>query len=147
MFVTAFAIVVAIIALYKMKGAPHEHLTGNIYVVDGDTIDCNGTRIRLKGIDAPEKSQKGGTLATKALKFCIEGQNITIKATGVDIYGRRVATVFANGEDVCAGMVSEGYALANGAYKLQELNARRTQKGLWATGGISSPKAHRATHS
>ena len=71
-------------------------------VIDGDTLDLNGTRYRLNGIDAPESEQrcktangktwKCGEAATAALVKLTRGKRITCETLGRDIYGRDIAT-------------------------------------------------------
>lgn len=87
-------------------------------VVDGDTLNCNGERIRLLGIDAPEFHcpQKrncvvGDPHAAKAyLATLIDGRRLTIERVGKDRYDRTLALVYADGRNVACQMVSAGHA-------------------------------------
>jgi len=64
-------------------------------VVDGDTFKTRlGATIRLAGVDCPEISQLGGTLAKSQLKSLIEGKLVTIYPVARDDYGRIVADVW-----------------------------------------------------
>ena len=87
-------------------------------VSDGDTLTVLDPgnvqhRIRLKGIDAPEKGQPYGQAAKKRLSDLAFGQSVTVETSGrPDKYGREVGTVYANGRDVNAEMVSSEYAWA-----------------------------------
>lgn len=88
-------------------------------VVDGDTFWYGGEKIRLKGIDTPEKGGKlcGGAYevqlakqATNRLRELLNGGNISINRDGKDRYGRTLATVKAHGRDVGETLVSERLA-------------------------------------
>ncbi len=89
-------------------------------VIDGDTFEAaNGARIRLCGIDAPEKRESGGSAATEFLRSIIAGQALTCappsrsrlcKGPGRS-YGRKVMQCrLPDGRDVSALMVSVGHA-------------------------------------
>jgi endonuclease YncB( thermonuclease family) len=68
-------------------------------VVDGDTIETHGARIRIFGIDAPKSTQlcsdsfthRCGAKAANALDKLLESHQVTCKPTGIDIYRRYVA--------------------------------------------------------
>ena len=63
-------------------------------VVDGDTIVLmDRTRIRLHGIDAPERDQPYGPMATAALEYMVE-RGVYYVETDTDRYGRMVATLY-----------------------------------------------------
>ena len=90
-------------------------------VIDGDTIDISGQRIRLHGIDTPEAKQtcqrEGvtwlcGAEATKTLKELIGSSDVSCTERDRDRYGRIVAVCQANGVDLNAAMVLSGMALA-----------------------------------
>jgi endonuclease YncB( thermonuclease family) len=84
--------------------------------VDGDTIRCGETRIRLAGIDAPERrarceaERRLAEAATERLSALLEG-GVSLRATGEDRFGRTLAVVHNDqGEDVGAVLVREGLA-------------------------------------
>ena len=117
---------------------------GSVQVIDGDTLDITGERIRLHGIDAPERDQtcsiKGqewdcGIAAWGYLIQMLAGQVVTCDRRDLDRYGRTLAVCLVNGEDIGARMVAEGWALAYRDYSLaydsQEGLARTTGLGLW----------------
>ncbi len=82
-------------------------------VIDGDTFYLNSveTRIRLWGLDAPERSEKGGNAATRALREIAHGQRVTCKEIDIDRYDRIVGQCFLNdGRDVTALMIESGKA-------------------------------------
>lgn len=126
-------------------------IVGPARVVDGDTLDVAGQRIRLEGIDAPEAGQRcpgrygGGVLgpwrcgvaATNALHEIVASQEVACEAREVDKYGRMVATCFLDGRDINAEMVRRGYAWAfvkySATYIDEEAEARAARAGIWAS--------------
>jgi endonuclease YncB( thermonuclease family) len=115
-------------------------------VVDGDTLEIAGTKIRLEGIDAPEKSQKCldaakvsydcGRRATSALVDRIGGEPVTCRISSIDRYGRSIGTCTQNRVDLNQWMVREGWAVAYrkyaATYVFDENTARLSKKNLWA---------------
>jgi endonuclease YncB( thermonuclease family) len=123
-------------------GAPTA-LAGYPFVIDGDTLRLNGKRIRILGIDAPERSQTCrdangndwacGKAASQRLFELISGGPVECTAEGHDRYGRTLATCSAQGvSDLGAMMVREGYAVNYGGYWIAEASARLRRNGLWA---------------
>ncbi|WP_018971091.1 thermonuclease family protein [Rubritalea marina] len=111
-------------------------------VADGDSITLTSKRgktlkIRLAGIDAPEKNQDYGTEATQALQNKLVGKQIIAKSNTRDRYGRYVATLYLNGENINAWMLSQGLAWHYTKYskseelKALERDARSKKIGLW----------------
>jgi len=113
-------------------------------VIDGDTIVLEGKRIRLFGIDAPEKSQPCqvqeaavacGIIARNALIGFVVGATVRCDREDVDRYGRDVSRCYADGYDLSAGMVRAGLAVAYRQYSLsyvsEEENAKRLKYGMW----------------
>jgi len=89
----------------------------HIYVIDGDTFDLNGTRIRVAGIDAPETHPARcpneaalGQAAAQKLAELLRGRPLWISGLKTDRWGRAVAVVRVNGEDVADAMISAGLA-------------------------------------
>jgi len=89
----------------------------HIFVIDGDTFDLNGTRIRVAGIDAPEthparcaEEARLGAAATQKLAELLRGRPLWISGLRTDRYGRSVGMVRVNGEDVADAMISAGLA-------------------------------------
>jgi endonuclease YncB( thermonuclease family) len=89
-------------------------------VIDGDTIDLAGERIRLWGIDAPEGSQvcqrdghpwQCGDDAAAALEALLDGEQVTCTEVDRDRYERTVATCTVGDQDIGAAMVRQGWAL------------------------------------
>ncbi|MCI0427830.1 MAG: thermonuclease family protein [Nitrospiraceae bacterium] len=119
-----------------------------IGVADGDTITVLGFnraqhRVRLAGIDAPEKSQAYGNASKQHLSALVFGQNITVVYHKTDRYGRTLGTVLVHGRDVNLGQVKTGLAWHykqyqgeqrpkdRAAYAQAEVNARKNRFGLW----------------
>ncbi len=119
-------------------------VTGRATIVDGDTLDIGGKRIRLYGIDAPESRQncqteslsyRCGQDATAALADKIGQRPVTCHRKDVDRYGRIVAVCWIGAEDLNAWMVWQGWAVAyrrfSTDYVLHEDTARKARRGLW----------------
>jgi endonuclease YncB( thermonuclease family) len=85
---------------------------GRCWVIDGDTIDINGMRLRLAGIDAPELDHPHGQKAKRALMRLCKGQVIRAVVEGGQSYDRLVATCYLpDGTDLSAEMVKTGHAI------------------------------------
>jgi len=120
-------------------------------VADGDTFTLIAVgqaprAVRLYGIDAPERDQAYGELATTALVARIDGREVRVAVEDVDIYGRLVGTVFVNDSNINLAMVEQGHAwwyeqYARDAVELElaEQQARAARRGLWASGTAVEP--------
>ncbi|MBZ4021065.1 hypothetical protein CKO11_01130 [Rhodobacter sp. TJ_12] len=110
-------------------------LLGKCWVVDGDTIIINKTRIRLAGIDAPEMDHPYGKKSKWVLHALCKDQVIRAELTGDTSHERVVATCYLeDGRDLSAEMVKAGYALdwskfSGGKYRSLEVPDAR--KKLW----------------
>lgn len=126
-------------------------LTGPARVIDGDTLEVRGSRVRLHGIDAPERAQRcrsGGRAwacgreATRALSRRIGSHAVACEAHGRDRYGRTVAVCRVGGKDVNAWMVAQGWAFAYRKYSKRyvehEAAAREARLGIWR-GDVIAP--------
>lgn len=116
-----------------------------VHVVDGDTLDVNGERFRLYGIDAPEAGQmcqaaRGGkwacgTAATKALKRLVNGKTVSCTRSARDKYQRWISTCTAGGRDIGNALVADGLAWAFVKYTREyvrtEAKAKRNLVGVW----------------
>jgi endonuclease YncB( thermonuclease family) len=115
-------------------------------ISDGDTItlltkDFERVRVRLYGIDAPEKSQPAGAQSTLALKELIDGQTIEVEEVDTDRYSRVVGLITVNGQLVNQALVEGGWAWLYPNYcRLKEIcesmagaekRARSRSLGLW----------------
>jgi micrococcal nuclease len=85
-------------------------------VVDGDTIDVGGLgRVRVIGIDTPERGECGFETASKRLAALVLGERVVlVQAAGddVDRYGRLLRYVDVDGVDAGLALIEEGWAIA-----------------------------------
>ena len=82
-------------------------------IVDGDTfwISSKDVRIRVWGLDAPERDTPQGPTATAALSYLISGRTLTCYQRDIDRYGRIVGQCFLpDGRDITAAMIASGTA-------------------------------------
>ncbi len=138
---------------------PPGPLSGAAVVVDGDSLEISGTRIRLEGIDAPELEQscadpKGqswpcGRAATRALRAHAQGHELKCEQKGLDQYKRVLAVCFLpDGSDLNAWIVRQGWALAYGyaqVYRPEQDEAQAAKRGIWA-GTFTPPHEWRQQH-
>ena len=121
------------------------------YVIDGDTVKVrppNGGKpisIRIEGIDAPEICQQGGTLSRNVLKRKALGRQVQIRGKLNDKYGRLLAKIMLNGEDLGQWMVIEGQAWSYrykknpGPYIQEQRRAKVARLGLFSLNQSSTP--------
>ena len=110
-------------------------------VSDGDTVvTTEDTRIRLWGIDTPERDQRYGSDATEALTVMLNNQRLYLETKDVDRYGRTVGVIYTDGGDeINLEMVCDGhawwykrYAKKATDYKQCQEAAQQNKRGLWA---------------
>jgi len=129
-------------------------LEGAVRVVDGDTLVLGAEKVRLFGIDAPEKGQRCdpsgrnwacGDWAAARLRTLVAG-GVRCVAMDQDRYGRIVARCQSAGRDVGAEMVRLGAATAYRRYSSdyigQEAEAKAAARGLW-NGASIAPEVFR----
>lgn len=132
-------------------------ITGRVVgVADGDTItilDNTNTqhKIRLAGIDAPEKNQAFGTASKQSLSDMVFGREVEIDWQKHDRYGRTVGKVIINGIDANLKQIKRGMAWFYKRYQNElspqvrqdysdsEEIARKNKVGLWADGYSMPP--------
>lgn len=124
-----------------------------IKIVDGDTIHVYNSKatykIRLAGIDAPERGQAYGKRAKEHLTQLIAGKQVIAIVESKDRYGRYVAKVNCNSQDVCAQMLQAGYAWhykqydGSQYYADLQREARKAKRGLWADKRPQAPWDYR----
>jgi micrococcal nuclease len=133
----------AALLLLALTGFAQAEQLKVVSVADGDTftgLDSQNRQIkvRLHGIDAPEKAQPFGNVARKDLGDLIQGKIVEVQQVDKDRYGRVVANVHVSGRHVNREQVAKGLAWRyvqydkKGEFTEVEQAARRARKGLWA---------------
>jgi endonuclease YncB( thermonuclease family) len=137
-------VLIFVLAARACCATPRRSLVGQVVkIADGDTLTVldsarNQHKIRLAGIDAPEKAQAFGTQARNALAAAVFRQTVRVDVTDTDRYGREVGRVFCAGHFVNADLVRAGFAWRyvqwdkTGEFAPLEADARRHRRGLWA---------------
>jgi endonuclease YncB( thermonuclease family) len=127
-------------------------------VSDGDTLwvrpEAGGkpVKIRIDGIDAPEICQAGGQAARAALAQRVRGHRLEVVARRMDDYGRTVAGLHLDGEDIAGWMVSQGHAWSSrfgredASYAPQQQRAQAAGRGLFADRSALEPRLFRKRH-
>jgi len=97
---------------------PTVHRALPLRVVDGDTFRLHGERIRILGIDTPERGEPGSGRATYRLLALLRSGNVVIVRHGKDVYCRTLADVYVDGWNVagcCEPRVMRSHCLWHGA--------------------------------
>ena len=124
----------------------HADIVGVASVVDGDTLEIRGQRIRLHGIDAPESGRtcvddagqrwRCGQQAALALRDLIGRRTVSCDQRDVDRYGRTVSQCLVGDTDINVRLVAQSLALAYRRYSRDyvaaEDEARQAGRGMWA---------------
>lgn len=143
---------------WVMPGIAQADISGSIVVVDGDTIDVSGVRVRLFGIDAPESDQtceteqgaqwSCGAWVNQEVAKRYQGEQTTCNVLETDRYGRAVARCWVQGEDLAQTLVRDGMAFAYRRYSmdydLDEKRAAVQDRGLHAS-RVQAPSQYRQT--
>lgn len=120
-------------------------LSGDVKVIDGDTLHIKGQSFRLLGIDSPERKQtcqnaRGaawacGEVARSTLWKMTNGQQIHCNVTTTDKYNRGVAICYAGNMELNREMVKQGMAVAytqySKRYVADEQKAKAAKIGIW----------------
>ena len=118
-------------------------------VSDGDTVtvlvnDHDQYRIRISGIDAPEKKQAFGQKAKAKMSDLVFGKDVTVEWSKKDRYGRTLGVVMVDGQDAGLSLLHAGLAwhykkyqreqsvVDRERYSTAEIMARSDKHGLWA---------------
>ncbi len=133
------------IALCLLATPALADVAGPARIIDGDTLEIQGQRIRLHGINAPESRQlcrldgmpwPCGKDAANALADKIDRLPVTCEELDRDRYMRIIGRCTVAGEDLSEWMVSQGLALAYRRYSLDyvdaEAGAQAARRGIWA---------------
>jgi len=152
----------AVFAALGSQAASAVTLAGEVVgVADGDTLtlltaDRVQHRIRLDGIDAPERRQPYSQVAKQSLSDMVYQQRVTAECPKRDRYGRSVCKVTVDGRDVGLAQVERGLAWHfkkyereqtpedRVAYRMAEAEAREARRGLWRDAAPVAPWEFRA---
>jgi endonuclease YncB( thermonuclease family) len=159
----AIAVALLSIALFSMPPRPVLGQSGGrvVAVADGDTITVldpsnRQIRVRLAGIDAPEKSQDFGNKAKQYLSGLVYDKHVTLEGSKLDRYDRLVAKVMLGKVDINVTMIHAGLAWHYKQYEKEqtptdrliyssaEKAARNLKTGIWSTPGPVAPWEFRA---
>src|SRR5215468_1466687 len=116
-----YRIPVALMLVFLSNMALADQFMGQASVIDGDTLEIHGTRIRLWGVDAPESNQlcrgeaslqyRCGAQAANELDAIISRRPVNCIPINLDRYGRTVATCSVDGTDLGEWLVRKGLPL------------------------------------
>jgi endonuclease YncB( thermonuclease family) len=149
-------------AALAAAGLVHAHEVGGrvVAVQDGDTVTILDAarvqhRVRIAGIDAPEKSQAFGEAAKQSLAHLVHGRDVEARCPKRDRFGREVCSVYLGTRDVGLEQVRGGYAWwyreyareqtpdDRASYETAETDARQARRGLWGDPAPQPPAAFR----
>jgi endonuclease YncB( thermonuclease family) len=150
-FPVAVALAVGIVASAMVSNANalswlrNSDVSGLATVIDGDTLDIDGRRVRLEGIDAPEiaqvcdkadgRSWACGRAAADALVSLTSRRRVTCRSDGTDKYDRMLGVCSVDGLEINAELVRRGLAWAfvkySTSYLKQESEAKAASAGVW----------------
>jgi len=112
-----------------------------VKVHDGDTVTVLSggveRRVRLVGIDAPERGQPYASAARRGLAARVGGRVVRVIERGTDSYGRTLGRVLVAGKDANAAQIRDGYAWVYRRFEndpaliAQEAEAKAAGRGLW----------------
>jgi endonuclease YncB( thermonuclease family) len=137
---------------------PREVITGKVVsIADGDTLTVldehdSQHRIRLFGIDAPEKGQAFGNRAKENLSNKVFGKTVRVEVVDVDRYGRQVGRIYLGGRFINLEQARDGYAWRypefdrRHEFDAAEAEAREHRRGLWADRDPIPPWEYRRDH-
>jgi endonuclease YncB( thermonuclease family) len=136
-----------LLVLTWCSSAYSDDMVGRASIIDGDTLEIHGTRVRLWGVDAPESTQlcrgtdslqyRCGARAANDLDAFIAGRPVSCLPISLDRYGRTVATCSVSGVDLGDWLVRNGLALdwpqySKGKYDDAQRQAEHAGRGMWA---------------
>jgi endonuclease YncB( thermonuclease family) len=139
--------VIRLMLLVASGSASSADMVGQASIIDGDTLEIHGSRIRLWGIDAPESSQlcrgddslqyRCGAKAANDLDAFIAGRPVNCLPISLDRYGRTVATCSVGSADLGDWLVRNGLALdwpqySKRKYDDAQREAKQAGRGMWA---------------
>ena len=139
-------LILLLVAFLSAAPVAANDLVGVASVIDADTLEIRGVRIRPHGIDAPESRQlcqrssgddwRCGQQAALALADRIGRRTVSCMVRDVDRYERAIAVCTQDNQDLIRWLVSEGWAVAYRRYSRDyiaaEDQARRAGRNIWA---------------
>ena len=147
--------IIGILLFFLGFSALGEDLRGKVVkVADGDTITVldaasNQHKIRLQGIDAPEKGQAFGKASGRYLSGLVAGRDVRVAWTKRDRYNRILGTVYLDERNINLEMLTAGFAWhykkydSSPAYAQAESAAREAKRGLWQDKSPIEPESFR----
>jgi len=135
---------ILIFSLLVISQNTPETIVGRVVkVTDGDTVtlltkDNQQIRVRLEGIDAPERGQNFGNIATLCVRRLCEGKTVTVIKTGTDRYKRVLGILYVDNLNVNEYLVCQGlawhYKQFNKSHRLDSLEklARKERLNIWS---------------
>lgn len=132
----------ALLIVAKLDQLDETRMSGPLFAIDGDTLASGPERLRLSGIDAPERHQvcgdtgaatwACGEAARQALAAFASARDLVCIGTGRDRYRRLLATCRVGAREINGAMVRLGLAVGYGDYQAEESAARQEAIGLWS---------------
>ena len=154
---TRLCAIIGALVLVSTNAAAADNLAGQASVIDGDTLEIHGTRIRLWGIDAPESTQlcRGedslqygcGAKAANDLDAFIARRPVNCIPISLDRYGRTVASCSVDQTNLAEWLVGNGLAIdwpqySKGKFDAIQRKAEHEGRGIW-TGSYVEPWLYR----
>ncbi len=137
----------ALLAVATAEPVAEDSIAGTASVVDGDTIEIHGKRIRLNGFDTPERGSLCGSVnvyqkAALALSDFIGSKTVTCDVLGEDQYARSIGQCRSGDDSLAEHMVANGWGrdwprYSKGEYADEEKAARSAGAGIW---GLNCPQ-------
>jgi endonuclease YncB( thermonuclease family) len=151
------AMIVAAAVLVGAAPEARADFAGRVVAVhDGDTVTVLSAgvarRVRLLGIDAPERGQPYASVSRRALATRVAGREVTVVERGKDSFGRALGRVLVAGTDANTAQVQDGHAWVFRRYETDpalialEAEAKAAGRGLWRDSAPVPPWVWRETH-
>jgi micrococcal nuclease len=141
----------AVVLLATVTTIVADELRGKVVsIADGDTITVLDAakkqhKVRLNGIDAPEKAQPFGAKSKARLGELVAGKDVVVDWKENDQYGRILGTVYMDKLNVNKQMISDGFAWFYRKYSKSselaaaEAGAKAAKRGLWVDANPTPP--------